>query len=106
MSIHYVSKYYKGFTNAFTRFFNALQRDRSSLLQMFFKIRVLKHFAILTGKHLCWSLFLITYKKKNPTKVLSCEYSEIFKKFFYRTPLVAASKEKRKISAVSVSILS
>ena len=27
--------------------------------QMFFKIGVLKNFAILPGKHLCWSLFLI-----------------------------------------------
>ena len=26
---------------------------------MFFKIGVLKNFSICTGKHLCWSLFLI-----------------------------------------------
>ena len=26
---------------------------------MFFKIGVLKNFAIFTGKHLCWSLFLV-----------------------------------------------
>ena len=32
---------------------------RSSRLQMFFKIGVLKNFAIFTEKHLCWSLFLI-----------------------------------------------
>ena len=38
---------------------------------MLFKIGVLKNFASFTGKHLGWSLFLI--------------------KFFYRTPLVAAS---------------
>ena len=38
---------------------------------MFFKIDVLKNFASFTGKHLCWSLFLM--------------------KFFYKTPLVAAS---------------
>ena len=30
--------------------------DRSSRSQMFFKIDVLKHFTIFTGKHLCWSL--------------------------------------------------
>ena len=34
-------------------------RGRSSRLQMIFKIDVLKDFAIFTGKHLCWSLFLI-----------------------------------------------
>ena len=32
---------------------------RSRRSQMFFEITVLKKFAIFTGKHLCWSLFLI-----------------------------------------------
>ena len=32
---------------------------RSSRTQMFFKIAVLKNFAVLPRKHLCWSLFLI-----------------------------------------------
>ena len=32
---------------------------RSSRSQMFFKIGVLKNFAIFRRKHLCWSLFLI-----------------------------------------------
>ena len=32
---------------------------RSSCSQMFSKIGALKKFAIFTGKHLCWSLFLI-----------------------------------------------
>ena len=66
---------------------------------MFFKIGVLKNFAIFSGKHLCWSPFLINkpeglqrYQKETPTQVCSCEYCEIFKNsFFYRTPLVAAS---------------
>ena len=31
---------------------------RSSRLQILFKIGAPKNFAILTGKHLCWSLFL------------------------------------------------
>ena len=30
---------------------------RNNRSQMFFKISVLKNFAIFTGKHLCWSLF-------------------------------------------------
>ena len=34
---------------------------RSSRSQMFFKIDVLKNFAIFIGKHLCWSLFLIAF---------------------------------------------
>ena len=32
---------------------------RSSRLQVFYKIGVLENFAYVTGKHLCWSLFLI-----------------------------------------------
>ena len=33
--------------------------NRSSRSEMFFKIDILKNFAIITGKHLCWSPFLI-----------------------------------------------
>ena len=32
---------------------------RSSRTQMFFKTGFIRNFAIFTGKHLCWSLFLI-----------------------------------------------
>ena len=35
---------------------------RSSHLHMFFKTGVLKNFTIFTVKHLCWSLFLITFR--------------------------------------------
>ena len=38
---------------------------RSSRSQMFFKIGVLKNFIIFTGKHLCWSLFLIKLQAFN-----------------------------------------
>ena len=62
---------------------------RSSHLQMFLKIDFLKNLAIFTGKHLCWSLF-----------VLSSEYCKISKKFlkiskkrlFDRATLVTASE--------------
>ena len=44
---------------------------------------ILKNFAIFTGRHLCWSLFLIKlppglqlYKKETLTQVFSCEYYE------------------------------
>ena len=33
---------------------------RSSRSQMFFKMGVLKHFEIFTGKHLCWNDFIKT----------------------------------------------
>ena len=56
---------------------------RSSRTEMHFKIGVLRKFAMFTGRHLCWSLFLIrfqawkpaTLSKKTPTKVFSCEYT-------------------------------
>ena len=58
---------------------------------MFFKTAAFKNLAIFTGKHLCWSFFLIksqTWRpaillKKSPTQVLSCEYCEIFKNSFF-----------------------
>ena len=47
---------------------------------VFYKKAVLKHFAIFTGKHLCWSLFLINFiNKDTPIQVFSCEYYEIIK---------------------------
>ena len=43
---------------------------------------------MLTGKHLCWCLFL----KVSGQEVFSCEICKIFKNaFFHRTPPVAAS---------------
>ena len=44
-------------------------RCRSSRSQIFFKVIVLKNFAIFTEKHLCWSLFLITDLRCFPVKV-------------------------------------
>ena len=42
----------------------------SSRPQMFFKIEVLKNFANFTGKHLCWSLFLIKFQALSPATLL------------------------------------
>ena len=39
------------------------RKGRSNRLQIFFKIGVPKNFANFTGKRLCWSLFLIKFKK-------------------------------------------
>ena len=35
-----------------------IRHSRNSRSQMFLKTGILKNFTILTGKHLCWSLFL------------------------------------------------
>ena len=74
---------------------------RCSCSQPFFKIGVLKNFAIFKEKHLCWSLFVIKLQawrpapllKRASNKVFSCEYCENFKNgFFCRTPLLAVSE--------------
>ena len=59
---------------------------RTSRLQLFFKIGVLKNFAIFTRKHLCWSLYLkkaFNFIKETPTQVFSCENCKIFKNSFF-----------------------
>ena len=62
---------------------------KSRRLQMFFKISVLKNFAIFTGKHLCWSYFLIELQrpaillKRDSNTVSFCEYCEIFKDAYF-----------------------
>ena len=43
---------------------------RSSCLQLFFKISVLKNFTILTEKHLWWSLFIIKLQAFRPATLL------------------------------------
>ena len=43
---------------------------RSSRLQMFFKVGVLKSYAIFAGKHLRWSLFLINLQSFGPATLL------------------------------------
>ena len=53
------------------------RKGRSSRSQMFFKIGVLKNFANFTGKHLCWSLFLI--KLQALFNKVSCGISQFFK---------------------------
>ena len=77
---------------------------RSSHLDMFIEKGILKNFAKLTGKHLCRSLFFnkvaglrpVTLLKKRLAQVFSCGFWKISKyKFFYRTPLVAASIVRR-----------
>ena len=44
---------------------------------MFIRIDVLKIFAIFTGKHLCWSLFLLKLQ------AFSCGHFKIFKSSFF-----------------------
>ena len=68
-----------------------LKQSKSSRSQMFFEIGCFKNFAIFTGKHLCWGLFLIklqafrlaTFSKRDSNTVVFCGYFEIFKNSFF-----------------------
>ena len=63
------------------------KKSGSSYRRFSIKKAVLKNFAIFTGIHLCWSLFLIklqafrpaTLLKRDSTQVFFFEYCEIFK---------------------------
>ena len=83
---------------------NTLIEDRSSRSQMFFKIDVLKNFENFTGKHQCWSFFLIKLQafslkkrlKETTTRVFFREICEILKNTcFVKTRSVAASDKIR-----------
>ena len=73
---------------------------RSSHSLLFFKIGVLKNFAIFTGKRL--SFFLIKSQafrpanllKKTPKQVFSCEYRENFKNNFFIEHLISLHLNK------------
>ena len=58
----------------------------------FCKIGILKNFAKITRKHLCWSLFFnkfaglqpaTLFNKKTPAQVFSCKFCKIFNNTFY-----------------------
>ena len=75
--------------NRLKGFFCLLQRYYEKQKQpqkMFYKKAVLKDYTIITGKHLCWSLFLIkfikNFIKKRLQHVFSCENCEIFKNLY------------------------
>ena len=56
-------------------------KSRSSRLQVFFEIGVLKIFVNITGKYLCWSLFLIKFQVLTPATLLKRDFN---KKVFLR----------------------
>ena len=85
------------------------ETNRSSLLQMFFKIGVLKNFSNFIGKHQCWSIFLTklqawrpaTLLKRDPNTGVFLWNLQYFKEhLFYRTPPVAASGRTQEIFVV------
>ena len=70
-------------------------KTRSSRSNFFFKIGVLQDFVILTGIHLCWSLFSIktqawraaTLLKRDSNTGVSCKCCAVFKKSFFMEDL-------------------
>ena len=57
--LYYTTTGYTTYRFAFNIFCHLMLKCRSSRSQMFFKIGVFINFAIFTGKHPCWSLFLV-----------------------------------------------
>ena len=73
----------------------ALQCKFERRSQMFFKIDVLKNFANFTGKHLCWSLFLIQlqawrvatlFKKRLQHSCFPVKFAKFFRTPFFNKP--------------------
>ena len=66
---------------------------KSNHSQMFFKIGVLKNFAIFTGKYLCQSLFLIKLqafkfvKKRLQHRSFPVNIAKFLRTFLYKTPV-------------------
>ena len=81
---------------------------RSSRLQMFFEICVLKNFTIFTGKHLCWSCFFkkiffgVTFfnfiKKRPRGSCFPVNTAQFLRTAIFRTPLVTASEFLTKLA--------
>ena len=59
----------------------------SSRSEMFFRKDVLKHFTILKGKHLSWSLFLIKLQASIPAALLKrdCRMNELIRAISFLT---------------------
>ena len=70
-----------------------LQRNvKSSRLEVFCKKCVLKNFAKLTRKHLCWSLFLV-WDYRDSSAGVSCEFCEIFINDYFAEHLGTVASE-------------
>ena len=71
---------------------------------MFYKIGVFKNFAKFAGIHLCVSLlFNKLYKNRDcDTGFFLTFYAIFMNTFFYRTPLVDASEDKKSVSGFDV----
>ena len=74
---------------------------------MFYKKAVLKNFAILTGKHLCQSLF-VSYnfiKKETLAQGFSCEFCKIFKDTFFTEHLWVTASFLQQLLALYFAII-
>ena len=93
---HYPPNIWSYKNMALSREFN----DQKQPSKVFLKTNVSKDLAKFTGKHWCWSLFLISFSlhffllKRDSKTGVFCEIYEIHFKniFIYRAPLMAASE--------------
>ena len=71
--------------------FNQTQKQAP---EVFYRKAVLKQFAIFTGRHLCWSLFLIKlqdFRPANLSKETPAQYCNIFKNTNFEKNLPTAA---------------
>ena len=66
--------------------------QKQPFVQRLFKIGVLQNFAISTGKHLCWSLFLNFIKKRLQHRRFPVNIAKFLRTAFSIEHLVAASE--------------
>ena len=73
---------------------------RSSRLQMFFKVGVLKSYAIFAGIHLHWSLFLIKFQSFRAAtffiehfRWLLLPFSTTFRNYYWKDRLITVNKD-------------
>ena len=59
--------------------------------EVFYERAVPKNFSIFTGKHQCWSLFLIRFLKRDPSHVLFPEICKMFKNTYFEEHLCTAA---------------
>ena len=94
-SVAYIKKRVNNFIKIFEEMLRSISEAATFLKKIFrsshqrcsVKIGVLKNFSNFTGKHLCWSLFLIKLQQ-----MFSCEICEIFRKTYFDL-LTTASEE-------------
>ena len=87
---------FSGALRALSNIYKSIRR------KVFCKKDVAKTFANVTGKHLCWSLFLMKLQSgRTPAQEFSCELCEIFKNTVFIDTLTASTSMKERFTKMA-----